>query len=500
MNLLSTHIGSRKNSLDLIRLISAALVIVGHSYAIVGLGVDPMAKWNGSVYSGLFALHVFFFISGMLVTNSFLHKPDIVSWGISRALRILPALFVCLVVTVFVLGALNTTLRVTQYLTHHQTWDYFLGNLLLLQTRFFLPGVFAGNVEKGVNGPLWSLFLEVRLYACAAVLLWIFRGRPRQWLTAALGAIAILGLVFPRWLFVFGETENNITCSVLFLLGALCALWSDKVLISNLWLAVIFLAANSYIWTQAFAPLFLIFTCYFVLCFAFSRFLSAIHLPGDYSYGLYIYGWPVQQVVAKWFPHWAAPQNAAASLVGAMALAALSWHLIEKPSLAKKAIVSGAPSRQPKRAVAVAVVCALLLIMMGAGLHMIGSGSYEKPVEGPKVADNPKAADSPNPGEQLGVIEAFGPRQVVAGKPFNVQGNGSSAMWVQLPSSANAKSFVVFRSRKLETVVSGKLLTASVPNELLASPGEVDIYVVDESYTPPRRTSSSRMTVLNPAN
>jgi peptidoglycan/LPS O-acetylase OafA/YrhL len=161
-NLLAAHIERRENSLDLIRLISASLVILGHSYAIVGSGAEPMARWNGSVYSGLFALHVFFFISGLLVTNSFLHKPDIVRWMFSRILRIIPALCVCLILTTFVLGPLATTLPVRQYLTDHGTWDYFLGNLFLLNTRFLLPGVFAGNVDKAVNGPLWSLYLEVR--------------------------------------------------------------------------------------------------------------------------------------------------------------------------------------------------------------------------------------------------------------------------------------------------------------------------------------------------
>ena len=208
-NLLTAHIGRRENSLDLLRLIAASLVILGHSSAIVGSGIDPMAKWNGSVYSGLFALHIFFFISGLLVTNSFLHKPDIGRWMFSRILRIIPALCVCLILTTFVLGSLSTTLPVKQYLTDHGTWDYFLGNLFLLRTRFFLPGVFAGNVDKAMNGPLWSLYLEVRLYLCAAVLLWTFRERPRQWLTAALGAIAIAGMAAgPKWLFVFGESPK----------------------------------------------------------------------------------------------------------------------------------------------------------------------------------------------------------------------------------------------------------------------------------------------------
>lgn len=441
-----------------------------------------MAAWNGSIYSGLFALHVFFFISGLLVTNSFLNKPDLVSWLVSRALRILPALFVCLVLIVFVLGSALTTLPVNQYLAHHDTWNYFLGNLLLLRTRFILPGVFAG---KPVNGPLWSLFLEVRLYLLAAVLLWIFRGRRREWLTTALGAIAIVGLVAPRWILVFGETDNNMACSGLFLLGALCALWSDKVLISNIWLVVLFLAANNYARTPAFGPVFFFFTCYFVLCFGFSRFLSAIHLPGDYSYGLYIYGWPVQQVMAKYFPNWSPPLNAASSLVIATAVAALSWHLVEKRCLAQKKRMSGAPAAPWKKLVPIAAGCALA-ILIGAGLYQL------KPAEGST------SVDEQLPLQPLGTIQAFGPTEVVAGKPFNVQPDGSSAMWVRLSSSANRKSSIVFQNRKLKTVAAGHVLTAKVPAELFVNPGEVDIYVVDENYTPSTRTPSTRLTVLNP--
>ena len=475
-NFLAAHLGSRRNSLDLLRLFAASLVILGHSHAIVGSGVDPMAAWNGSVYSGLFALHLFFFISGLLVTNSFLHQPDIVRWLFSRALRILPALFMCLALTVFVLGPLITTLPVKRYLTDPQSWDYFLGNSLLLRTRFFLPGVFAGNLDKAVNGPLWSLYLEVRLYLLAAVLLWIFRGRRREWLTAALGAIAIVGLIAPRWLLVFGETENNMACSGLFLLGALCALWSDKVLISHVWLAVLFLAANKYVWTAAFAPLFFFFTCYFVLCFGFSRFLSAIHLPGDYSYGLYIYGWPVQQIMAQLFPRWSPSLNAASSLLCALGLAALSWHLIEKPSLAQKKRASAAPATRLKKLVPVTVGCALAIL--------IGAGLYE-----PKPVD---ARESPG---QLKIIQAFGPMNVVAGKPFNVQPDGSSAVWVRLASPVSTGSSIVFRNRKLKTVAAGDLLTATVPAELFANPGEAEIYVIDENCAPPRRTPSMRLAV-----
>src|SRR5215469_10337024 len=71
--LLSASLGTRNNGLDLIRLVAACLVIFGHSFAIVGRGADPIARWNGVEFSGGFALHIFFLLSGLLVTYSFLN-------------------------------------------------------------------------------------------------------------------------------------------------------------------------------------------------------------------------------------------------------------------------------------------------------------------------------------------------------------------------------------------------------------------------------------------
>ena len=328
--------GTAGNSLDLLRLFAASLVIFGHSYAIVGRGNEPMLAWNGNLYSGGFALYIFFFLSGMLVTNSFRLKPDIVQWYTARALRVFPALFLCLVLTVYVLGPIATRLSLGHYLKNGDTWDYFYGNLLLMRTRYYLPGVFDG---KAINGPLWSLYLEVRLYVFFGVLLWIFRGLRREWLTTAIAALAIAGIMNPRWVFVFGANDNHIVCSGLFLLGALCALWSDKVVVSGVWLAVMVGAANKSVHTPAFLPLFFFFSGYFVLYFGFSKRLARIRLPGDYSYGLYIYGWPVQQALAVSFPRWSPELNAAVSLAGALVLAAMSWHLLEKHILARKKVV-----------------------------------------------------------------------------------------------------------------------------------------------------------------
>jgi len=495
-HLLTSHLEDRSNNLDLLRLVAAALVVLGHSYAVVGTGTDPMARWSGYVYSGLFSLHVFFFISGLLVTNSFLRKPDVVTWLLSRALRIMPGLLVCMFVTVFVMGTAVTKVPIRQYLTDPGTWDYFWGNLLLLRTRYILPGVFTANVDHAVNGPLWSLYLEVRLYLLAAVLLWLFRGRPRQWLTAALGLIAICGMAYPNWLSFFAQTDHHLTCSLIFLVGALCALWSDRVLISNVWLVAIFAAVCHYVWTPIFMPLFLVFTCYFVLCFGFSRYLAAIHLPGDFSYGLYIYGWPVQQLMVLMFPHWPPWMNTISSLIGATTFGAVSWYWIEKPSLAKKAVLRSIPGVRWKLAPAFAAGCCVL-ILGASGLFRFSVSGNTAAAVAPAPQPAPAATSTNTAGQSPG-IQAFGPTQAIAGKPFNAQQNGSSAMWVQLGSPASAKNSIVFRGRKLPTVASGNVLTATVPEDLLSEPGEAEIYVLDEGAVPARQSSGVRMTLTPP--
>jgi peptidoglycan/LPS O-acetylase OafA/YrhL len=497
-DLLVEHLGNRHNSLDLLRLLAASLVILGHSYAIVGSGVDPMAAWNGVTFSGGFALYIFFFLSGLLVTYSFLNRPDPGHWFASRVLRIVPGLCVCLLLTTFVLGSLSSTLPLKRYLTDRETWDYFLGNVLFMRTRYFLPGVFTNHVDKAVNGPLWSLYLEVRLYLFAGILLWAFRGRRREWLTFALLGLAAVGLTAPKWIFVFGENGNHAICSALFLMGALCALWSDRVVISGVWLAVLFLAVNHYVRTPAFTPLFFFFSCGFVLCFGYSRWLSRIRLPGDYSYGMYIYGWPVQQFVADRFPHLSPLQNTGAALVGTAAVAAMSWHLVEKRSLAQKQRISGAIAQiaqqrfsrsvaryragtrrigsaigRRRREILVAMGCGAIALM---ALHYYRSHTIEA----------------------LGSIIAFGPDRVDAGQRFNVQPDGLSAIWVKLPTAALGGQ-IVFRGKKLKSAIAGAVVTASVPDALLKDPGEVDVYVLNESYTPPRRSSIVKLRVVGSA-
>jgi hypothetical protein len=117
---------------------------------------------------------------------------------------------------------------------------------------------------------------------------------------------------------------------------------------------------------------------------------------------------------------------------------------------------------------------------------------------GPVQANRPGPVEGERPVFPLGTIQAFGPAEVMAGQPFNVQPSGQSAMWLALSSTANEKSSIVFRDVKLKTAVSRNILTAIVPDELFAQPGDANFYVLDETFSPASRTSSARITVRGP--
>jgi peptidoglycan/LPS O-acetylase OafA/YrhL len=66
--------------------------------------------------------------------------------------------------------------------------------------------------------------------------------------------------------------------------------------------------------------------------------ISNIPIPkffrhGDYSYEIYLYGYPVQQAVFALFPVKSIPIQIILSLLVILMFAMLSWHAVEKPIL-----------------------------------------------------------------------------------------------------------------------------------------------------------------------
>ncbi len=339
----------RANNFDALRLFAALLVIWGHQFAIMG---RPVPLILGGNEPGAVGVVMFFAISGYLVTLSWLADPHLLRFAARRALRIWPALCVVVLLCIVVLGPLVTTLPQAAYWKSAGTWDY-LSNIWL-KTRYALPGVFDGNpVASSVNGPLWTIPLEVTCYAILAALGVCGITRTR-WSGPA---IFLILLGYLQWHYMdrpgrpMPEWSPLLQYGIMFALGAslacLQAFWSSHRLIAA---AVLIVALTL---TRHYGPSVISGQAWLLMAAGLSVILGSACAPvlhrvghfGDFSYGMYIYAFPVQQLVVWSFAN-RLGFTAAISLTVfcTLVLAALSWHWVEKPALSFKPRRRAAPS------------------------------------------------------------------------------------------------------------------------------------------------------------
>jgi len=325
----------RHNNFDLLRLVAALSVIFSHAFLLAEHSQDGdplMMLTGGQVILGVAGVFAFFTISGYLISQSFETTPSPVVFLAKRALRIFPGLFGCLIVCVFAIGPVVTALPLDEYLARPGTWLFLLRNAVLDTDYNRLPGVefWPGTVGGVVNGPLWSLPCEALLY-----LMLFGLGLCRLMTLPVSLALLTAGIVC-----LHIDLVDNSFGSALWLLSFFAAgmcLYRLRPLGPRLFawpwatLALIGLALS--IPAGLFVTAFPLFGSYLVIYVALNRRLPVVRAArlGDLSYGLYIYGWPVEQCVVyasgATAPWWivfgiAAPVSAA--------LAFLSWHLIEK--------------------------------------------------------------------------------------------------------------------------------------------------------------------------
>ena len=164
---LSDYAVGRDNNFNLIRLLAALSVIFSHSIAVLGLPGNCEVFFDRlGLSAGEMAVDVFFVASGFLVTGSLVNRGSLIAFLWARTLRIYPALWVMLALTVFVLAPALTTLPVADYLRAPGTYEYFWKCATLIGgVRYSLPGVFETMPLKGeFNGSLWTLPIELRMY------------------------------------------------------------------------------------------------------------------------------------------------------------------------------------------------------------------------------------------------------------------------------------------------------------------------------------------------
>lgn len=270
----------------------AALVIFGHSYALMGpvIRKDVLEHYLHLTTTHHLGVQIFFVISGSLVTRSFVNTPHPLRFLLARTLRIFPALWVLLACSVL-LGAALSDLRLDDYIRHPMTWEYFSQNALL-DSRWILPGVFQHSTFPGVvNGSIWTLPVEFKLYliVLALGLLGVLRDRP--WLANIGGAVLLTVHLNHSGTYALTGGDQSVDDLLLcFLLGALLFINRRHIVISWRIGAAVLLATVLSV-QHDFYPIAALQSCiaYWVLLLAYRhplrwRWFGKL----DLSYGLYL--------------------------------------------------------------------------------------------------------------------------------------------------------------------------------------------------------------------
>jgi peptidoglycan/LPS O-acetylase OafA/YrhL len=329
------------NNLDLFRLLAAFMVIYGHSFAVAPnvAGGDYLFQFTG-FHSGDIAVKSFFFMSGLLIVNSILQNKSPLIYIVHRAFRIIPGLILVLLVSTFVVGPLFTTLPINEYFNDPNTYEY-IPNMLFNSWGgqnlgyYDLPGVFLNNpVGRNINAPLWTLTVE--MFAYIFILSIFLVGGFKKHFAVVLFVIILIDSLLPEPLIFHWLPINNQDLSLIpycFAVGALMAVYKQYIKISyHLPLGLLFL----YFMLKG-----SIFDLHIAYAFSFTLilFLSTraivknITIKHDISYGVYLYGWLVQQSISYLFPNITFTLFVTLSLVLAVIMASISWVLVERPAI-----------------------------------------------------------------------------------------------------------------------------------------------------------------------
>lgn len=359
---------ARNNSLNLIRLLLALAVLVHHSWPLSGSPDEP--GFAGDTVGG-WAVAGFFVISGYLITASrFSHSLG--DYLVHRVARIMPAFIVCLVVVAGVFAPIG-------YSAAHGSLEGFFGggttpvnyvftNLGLKMNAYDVAGTPLNVPYPGAwNGSLWSLYYEFYCYVIVAFLgVFAFFRKSPWFMTAAFAAsVVVRANIEP----IMPYLQNNFDFRLLFQLlpfflgGAVVQVWKNRIGIH--WLPAVFSLAAATLMTALIpgwgGAASAVFICYGVLWISLWLPSPMLIKKNDISYGLYIYAFPAQQLLAIYGVHEMGllPFMGLATVL-AVPLAIGSWLLVERPVMrrvrgrkkAATAIPSAAstPGGQPRAA------------------------------------------------------------------------------------------------------------------------------------------------------
>ncbi|WP_137959359.1 acyltransferase [Burkholderia sp. 4M9327F10] len=469
-------IESHENNYTLIRAFLAASVIYFHSFHLVkadGYADHLSGALSPITQVGGLAVQAFFFLSGLFVTQSFCRDPSIRNFIIKRVLRIWPGYFVCLAITALLCVAASTHGKFLHYLVFDGFYKYILSNSIFHFT-WEINGIFTTHQDATINGSIHTLPLEAKMYVvlgCMGLL-----GMLSKAYRIVLAGFALIALAFvPAALNslpinLFDEPYSR-AAGVMFLAGVItfgAANWIKPRLWQGAAFAILTAITSSFLHLICFYLAVIWVLLYLGQMSSLAKFVRPRQ---DLSYGIYLYGFPCQQMVlSTTTPHLNPYALTVASLALASILAAASWRFIEEPAIALGKTLSKVKFtvlRTPRlkiqlptaRETRVSIGIAFLLLACIAMKFV--AETYDLV---PVVPMQTHLVD-------------FGPKQSKAGNPINPQPDGSSAIWIKLDSTPSADTMIVFAGRQIQTQIDSGFATGTVDADLLKHAGDKSLFL-----------------------
>ncbi|WP_018259771.1 acyltransferase family protein [Methylobacterium sp. WSM2598] len=336
--------GRRANNLGLLRLLLAGLVVVSHSPELIDgdRSREILTRLTGTLSFGEVAVDGFFVLSGYLITRSWLTSASGASYLAKRVLRIYPGYLVaslaCIGIVAPLAGGDLAALRIPDA----------LGRLLLLGTPA-VPRAFEGLPYPYLNGAAWTIVYEFACYLLVAGLGCCGLLRPDRRFLAGMALLAGLCLLVWHPALASGspllfKLKHGLRFALIFACGSAFFLLGERIRFSAGRAALAALLLAGLLGRPGLAePAFVVLGGFLLLWFAFAvpplrigRFTQRT----DLSYGVYLYAWPLQNLIVAQDRGVAPWLVTVAALTGAGLLAWLSWHLVERPALARRDVLA----------------------------------------------------------------------------------------------------------------------------------------------------------------
>jgi peptidoglycan/LPS O-acetylase OafA/YrhL len=349
--MMSSSSSARQNNFNFLRLFLALLVLLSHSPELVdgNPNRELLFRMFGTVTFGQLAVDGFFLLSGYLIVQSWHLNPQIGLFLKKRMLRIYPGFIIASLISGLVVGPLGSD--AAKYFSDF--WiSGFVKGMALLQMPV-TPPAFVGRPHPHVNGSMWTISLEFTCYLLVAVLgvaKVVKRRHLLLGITVGIFAMLIaqkLGTALP---FLRTTWHNELLrLSSFFFAGGCFFLYKERIKFTRrtaFVAAVILFAAMFSLNAAELALATLGAYLLFYVAFTPIRMIAAFsnpHVP-DVSYGVYLYGWPIQKLLLWYFPTMSPWPHFMLATSICLFLGVVSWYTVEKPFMKLK---SPAPPYRP---------------------------------------------------------------------------------------------------------------------------------------------------------